>query len=79
MTTPNTLIADLVEQVETLSKQRDELMDALEGILPDFRQLSLGMLRDDETSENHRCAVFDLQDKMFKQAKSAIARVKGGA
>jgi len=30
MTSPNTIIADLTEEVETLRKQRDELLSALE-------------------------------------------------
>ena len=48
------------------------VVQALESILPDFRHLSLGMLRKDETSENHRCKVFDLLDELHTKATNAL-------
>ena len=68
-----------VEHYIAVIKQRDELLAALESILPEFRQHSLRNLRDDETSENHRCRVFDHDDHLYEIANKVIASVKGGA
>lgn len=65
--------------VAAMQKQRDELLAALESILPEFRQHSLRNLRDDETSENHRCRVFDHDDHLYEIANKVIARVKANA
>lgn len=65
--------------IKLIEKQRDELLAALESILPEFRQHSLRNLRDDETSENHRCRVFDHDDHLYEIANKVIASVKGGA
>ena len=62
--------------VAAMQKQRDELLAALESILPEFRQHSLRNLRDDETSENHRCRVFDHDDHLYEIANKVIASVK---
>src|SRR5574343_1178577 len=59
--------------VAAMQKQRDELLAALESILPEFRQHSLRNLRDDETSENHRCRVFDHDDHLYEIANKVIA------
>ena len=67
------------EYCKQIEKQRDELLAALESILPEFRQHSLRNLRDDETSENHRCRVFDHDDHLYEIANKVIASVKGGA
>ena len=67
---------DLPEVAERLKSQRDELLAALESILPEFRQHSLRNLRDDETSENHRCRVFDHDDHLYEIANKVIASVK---
>ena len=54
-----------------------DLLHSLEKILIEFRQLSLGNLKNDETSENHRCKVFDLQDTMYWNALTIIKQAKG--
>lgn len=67
---------DLAEVAGVVVAQRDELLAALESILPEFRQHSLRNLRDDETSENHRCRVFDHDDHLYEIANKVIASVK---
>lgn len=39
MTSPNTIIADLVEQVETLTKQRDELLAVFGLVIGELEEI----------------------------------------
>ena len=61
MTSPNTIIADLTTEVETLRKQRDELLEAIEELAHVLANIGMTSgIFDDETLVLHKvCRVID--------------------